>query len=673
MTTRLRTALFMLLALYTSLWPAAARAESADAGGQSVFAYGAGARALGMAGAATAAAPGAETIFWNPGALGWLERSSLQLGHASLYGLAMQEQYAALAWPSWRWGVLALGVQSYGVSEIQGRDESNLITAEDLENLEQQLSLAYARPFGAAWSLGASIKLRRQELAGYGGGAIGLDLGLVLKPALALGWESPGLAPLRAGLRLGNAVEPRLRLDSDAVGDPRSLRLGLGYARAIGALDWEAALDVEQVEERSLALHAGLELAYSLLALRAGWGYERLQAGAEIRWRDWGLDYVFEDNALETVHRFGLSLRFGADLPSQRLAAARAQDEALQARLDEAFAARQRARIDELMATATAEREAARQEEALALLATVLALEPEHARALALAARCHADFAEGLEREGDFGAAALSYHRALTFLPEQPQLVASLARCQTESDRRAQRGAALRERYAAGLDAFGAGRLTEARSTFAELLAQQPEDADAAAMLQRSEEAIAARVAGSLGRARDSLERGLVDDAAQRLAEAAALAPTDASVVGFRRRLDEARRAESARREAGGRVVSAPAAAAPATVALTARERTELAELYRRGVAAAEAGRGEEALRYWELVWTKDPKHQQVAEHLKREYLVRGMETFAAGRLEAAAALWEKALAIDPTDERAQGYLARARAQLARSEEIFKR
>jgi len=670
MSTRLRIGLLLLVAL---LGPDAARAETADAGGQSIFAYGAGARALGMGGAAVAGQEGAELIFWNPGALGLLERRSLQLGHASLYGLAMQEQYAALAWPSWHWGVLALGVQSYSVGEIQGRDESNLVTGE-LEDLEQQLSLAYARPFGGAWSLGAAVKLRRQELAGSGSGALGLDLGLALRPALALGWEGPALAPLRLGLRLGNAVQPRLRLDSDAVSDPRSLRVGLGYARALGALDLDAALDLERVEERALRLHAGLELAYSLLALRGGWGYERLQAGAEIRWRDWGLNYVFEDNALESVHRFGLSLRFGADLPSERLAAAQAQDEALQARLDEVFAARQRARIEELLAAAAAEREAERQDDALAQLASVLALDPGNARALALAARCHADFAEELERDGDFGAAALSYHRALAFLPEQPQLSAALARCQAESDRRAQRSATLRERFAAGLDAFGAGRLVEARDTFADVLAQQPDDAEAAAMLGRSEEAIAARVAAGLGRARDFIERGLLDDAAQRLAEAAALAPADAGVLGLQRRLGEARRAESARREAAGRATpAAPAAPAPAAPALSARERAELAELYRRGVAAAEAGRGEEALRYWELVWTKDPQHQQVAAHLKREYLVRGMETFAAGRLEAAAALWEKALAVDPKDERAQGYLARARAQLARSEEIFKR
>ena len=126
-------------------------------------------------------------------------------------------------------------------------------------------------------------------------------------------------------------------------------------------------------------------------------------------------------------------------------------------------------------------------------------------------------------------------------------------------------------------------------------------------------------------------------------------------------------------RVAAGRASAKAAPAAPTRPALSAREKAELGDLYQHGMAAAQAGRGDEALRYWELIWSKDPDYQQVAEHLKREYLVRGMETFAAGRLEEAAALWEKALAVDPTDERAQGYLARAREQLARTQEIFKR
>jgi cytochrome c-type biogenesis protein CcmH/NrfG len=64
-----------------------------------------------------------------------------------------------------------------------------------------------------------------------------------------------------------------------------------------------------------------------------------------------------------------------------------------------------------------------------------------------------------------------------------------------------------------------------------------------------------------------------------------------------------------------------------------------------------------------------DPRHERVAEYLKREYLMRGMEHFASARLEEAIAQWEKVLAVDPSDQRAAGYIARARSQLARTRE----
>jgi tetratricopeptide (TPR) repeat protein len=76
-------------------------------------------------------------------------------------------------------------------------------------------------------------------------------------------------------------------------------------------------------------------------------------------------------------------------------------------------------------------------------------------------------------------------------------------------------------------------------------------------------------------------------------------------------------------------------------------------------------------MRYWELVASIDPGYQQVRDYLKREYLMRGMDAFAGGRLDDAVAYWQKALGLDPDDEKAKGYLARARQQQSRAREIF--
>ena len=95
------------------------------------------------------------------------------------------------------------------------------------------------------------------------------------------------------------------------------------------------------------------------------------------------------------------------------------------------------------------------------------------------------------------------------------------------------------------------------------------------------------------------------------------------------------------------------------------------------GAVAAESGAelGEledvRARGYWELVWLADPAYMNVADFLKREYLLRGLESFSRGHLEDAVELWEKALKVDPADEKTLGYLQRAREQQMRTREIL--
>ncbi|NOT34347.1 MAG: tetratricopeptide repeat protein, partial [Candidatus Eisenbacteria bacterium] len=103
---------------------------------------------------------------------------------------------------------------------------------------------------------------------------------------------------------------------------------------------------------------------------------------------------------------------------------------------------------------------------------------------------------------------------------------------------------------------------------------------------------------------------------------------------------------------------------------LTAQDRREIEALYQQGLEALQQKRNDDAVRYFEIVWSRDPGHSRVAEYLKREYLTRGLEAFASGRLRDAVALWEQALRVDPKDDRTRAYLARAQEHLARTSAI---
>ena len=52
------------------------------------------------------------------------------------------------------------------------------------------------------------LRLRRQSLAGYDDAAFGLDLGLLVKPLLAVGSDGPAAGNWTLGLAVRNAVEP---------------------------------------------------------------------------------------------------------------------------------------------------------------------------------------------------------------------------------------------------------------------------------------------------------------------------------------------------------------------------------------------------------------------------------------------------------------------------------
>ncbi len=79
-----------------------------------------------------------------------------------------------------------------------------------------------------------------------------------------------------------------------------------------------------------------------------------------------------------------------------------------------------------------------------------------------------------------------------------------------------------------------------------------------------------------------------------------------------------------------------------------------------------EAGQDDQALHFWELTWSLDPNHQNVADYLAQNYLSRGMKFFVAGNLTEAVTAWEAAVRVDPDDPKALGYLQRAREQAER-------
>ncbi len=653
--------------------PGSARGQD-DAGVESPFTTGAGNRALAMGGAYAAVSDDASAVGWNPAGLGFVQRRHLLASHASLYGVETLDDFVACAWPSWRWGAGAVSVRRLGVSDIDGRDARNFPIG-DFDAGETELALGWGRALDEAWSVGAGLKVRRQKIGDASGTGFGVDLGAMVRPGRALGHETAWASRLMAGVALRDLLPPSIRLDAEGVKDPRAISAGVSWRQPVaGHASVLLATEIRKVERGGTALRAGLEAdVHPCLALRAGFDGEDPVAGAALRWKGVAFDYLWEDNAIASVHRFGVSLGFGPTVEESRVAHARAEEEAFRRRLDETFAARQVERRRELLERGAALLAAGDGAGAAEVAATLRALDPEDEDALALQVHALLEQAAAREAEDDLADAALLYGRARALAPDDSTAQVGLARVREESDRRSARGAKIRELMTASLDAFGQGDLSTARARLRELLDVAPDDAEARSLLTRTDTAIAVRASALLAQARAALDRKMVDDAERALAEVRRLRPQLAEIATLEQR---ARRIEAEIQAAArppGQVAS-PSGPEPLVAkapALSTKRRREVSDLYRRGLEAMDAQRTDEALRYWELVWAADPAFENVAEYLKQEYLLRGLESFSHGDLDDAVTFWERAYEVDPTDEKTVGYLSRAREQLARSREIL--
>jgi tetratricopeptide (TPR) repeat protein len=655
---RIRAAL-ALVAWALTLGAPGARAGDDD-GTRSVFAFGAGNRGLGMGSAFVAAADDASAMAWNAAGLGAVTRGEFQVSQSADLGLGFQESFLSAVLPSWRWGTTALSLRSFGVGGIERRDERNALLADDLTDQELELAVGYGRSWRSVASVGGAFKLRRHTLAGISGSGLGVDLGAQLRPALALGFEAPWAAEWSWGLALHNLVPPSIRLVRDASTDPTTVRSGIAWRRRVGSFgEVLSELDLEAAGDVGVRPSTGVEYRPNpWIAVRGGVEPRGVTGGTSVAWHDVSIDYAFQDASMGAEHRVGLTFQFGATVEASRAEARHREDEALQRRLAEAFQKQQAEKVAVLLARARDARGRGEPDEALDALGAIRMLEPDHPALDTLETACLNDKASSLERAGELAEAAMTYELALAAMPQDPAATEGAIRCRAELERRTARTAAMRERFARALDAFAMGRLDSARAGFASVLEQNPADPDAAAMLRRTREAIGRRVAGLIDQAHRSLAGGRPAEALAILEDARAL---DAEAPGLERAL--AAQARAARSAAS----SSPSTAPPQpTRAADAR----IEQFYRQGFAAWRDRRGDDALRFWELVWSARPGYRHVNQLLVREYLTRGIDAFADGHLPEAIVQWEKALRVDPADARARGYLTRAQEQLARSRAI---
>lgn len=274
-----------------------------EAGTESPFVLGMGARALAMGKAFTAVADDATAVYWNPGGLAQLQQMELGACHVFLNEGTLYDTLA-YAYPWYKLGAFAVAGLNVRTGDIERRDDHDYLQG-TFDYSQSQGLLAFGGTLFPGLGAGLVVKLERQNLDTYQSLGVGMDLGVLYNPGNVFSF----------GIMLRNILSPEIKL-IDPVTLPMNATLGVAYRYAVDQAKNHRlliSLDAEKPALASLQLHGGLEYRmYQIVSLRAGWDRDRLLGGAGVEVGGAELDYALtyrEPNG--SLQMLSLSWKFG--------------------------------------------------------------------------------------------------------------------------------------------------------------------------------------------------------------------------------------------------------------------------------------------------------------------------------------------------------------------------
>lgn len=254
----------------------------------------AGARASAMGGAYVAIANDGSSMFWNPGGMAQLDKSTVTFSNMNWF-LDSQIQDAAVVLHSEKSGNFALSVRSLNYGDIEVTTIENPEgTGEVFTPTDLSVALSYSNFLTDQFSLGANAKFVQQKIWNESATGFAVDLGMLFRTKfknLRIGMSITNFGTdmkmsgddLRQAIDIDQGINgnnDRLEgyLGTDSWPMPLLFKVGL----AIDALDIEHhkiefAVDAKHPSDNSESLDLGLEYAFNDLVFFRG-GYRSLLA-----------------------------------------------------------------------------------------------------------------------------------------------------------------------------------------------------------------------------------------------------------------------------------------------------------------------------------------------------------------------------------------------------------
>ncbi len=276
--------------------------KTQDAGRESLFSIGTGARALGLGGGFSSIANDASTIYYNPAGLALLKYQEVSAMYMSLlegtnYG------FASWVYPISSKSGIGIGIMKIGTDDIIRR--INFVESGSFNYTSFQLMFGFGAEITNDVNLGISVKALNQSLDNFSDYGIGMDIGLTsdLSKNIRIGFVARDLMP------------PEIRLDRASDTYPTSYAGGMSIRniKLSEKVTMLSSLELEKIEDRSAKLHTGVELVVdNFYALRGGYDKNNFVVGIGYSFDNLKIDYAYKfEKRISDSHRFSLSYEIG--------------------------------------------------------------------------------------------------------------------------------------------------------------------------------------------------------------------------------------------------------------------------------------------------------------------------------------------------------------------------
>lgn len=325
--------------------------QEGEAGVESPFSIGVGARALGLGSAAVAFPDDPSAFTWNPAGMVVVQQREIGLSLTTLFE-GTQYNFIGYVHPTMTTGTFGMGIARIGTGGIKYTEERRGIPLEigELSYWWGKLILSYAMTLLKGLSVGINFDMNRQVLGFYSTNGFGVDLGL------HYGFPQEGgiLKNLYLGCYMINVLSPRLKLGIQSETVPYNVRGGMAkvFTFRQDTDRWLILADLEQGEHKPLRYHVGMEYGWNnAVFLRTGLDNGEVTFGGGLRYYNFQLDYgtsrIGDPEFFPRSHRFSLVFYFGKSISEKKRLLEEQRREEIQRRIDERLEASRQRQITE--------------------------------------------------------------------------------------------------------------------------------------------------------------------------------------------------------------------------------------------------------------------------------------------------------------------------------------